>query len=127
MIFMNLVCYQISHGWPIFVSQNPNVIHFNSLLEAELAAMQGKQFVAKEKYEVAILMSGRRGLLHDTAVAHERFSGYYLELGDTENASYHMNMAVKGYEEWGALAKVNHVKEKYPEYFRPPTEINVDA
>ena len=103
------------------------MIHYNALLEAELAALNGNKYVAKEKYEVAILMSGRRGLLHDCAVAHERFSGYYMELGDTENAAYQLNEAVKLYEEWGAFGKSNHVKRKYPEYFRPPTEIMMDT
>jgi histidine kinase len=88
-------------------------------------ALNGKTHEAKVKYEVAILISGRRGLIQDRALAHERFGEYYLELEDQNEANYQMHKAVELYEEWGALAKCRQLRQKYSESFRPPAAIEV--
>lgn len=90
-------------------------------------ALNGKTHEAKAKYEVAILLSGRRGLLQDRALAHERFGEYYLELDNQHEATYQMNKAVELYEEWGALAKCHQLRGRYPDSFRPPSSIELST
>lgn len=42
---------------------NPNISHYDSLMDAEKAAWQGRAFAAKQKYEIAILLPARGGML----------------------------------------------------------------
>lgn len=60
---------------------NPNVKHYDALLDAELAAIQGRWSIARNRYEVAILFAGRQGFVHEQALAHERYAGQGLQHG----------------------------------------------
>jgi hypothetical protein len=64
--------------------QNPNVVHLKVFVDAEWLSLKGKQVEAIKKYEVTIMMAGRRGLLQDRAKAHELFSGFWTSIGDTK-------------------------------------------
>jgi predicted ATPase len=102
---------------------NPNVTHHESLLEAELAALNGNWIVARTKYDVAIVLAGRRGFTHEQALAHERFAETCLRQGDIDDAMYHFNKAITLYEEWGAAAKVRHLRDMHTKLLSPPSEI----
>jgi hypothetical protein len=69
-------------------------------------SLKGKQVEAiKYIYEVTIMMAGRRGLLQDRAKALELFSGFWVSIGDTKQAGYHIIVkVVELYKEWGAIA-----------------------
>ena len=86
--------------------QNPNIQHYDALIDAELAGLAGDSHLAKKQYEVAIILAGRRGFICDKALAHERFGGHALHLGDLNDALYHFERAIALYQEWGAHAKV---------------------
>jgi hypothetical protein len=62
----------------VYVCQhNPNVVHLKeALVDAEWLSLKRKQEEAIQKYEVAIMMAGRIGLLQDRAKAHELFNGF---------------------------------------------------
>jgi hypothetical protein len=40
-------------------------------------------------------------VLFCTGGAHELFSGFWISIGDTKEAGYHIVKAVELYEEWG--------------------------
>jgi hypothetical protein len=93
---------------------NPNVSHYKSLLEAEWAAFKGNRFGAIRHYELAILWAARNGYLHDAGLATERFGTFYWTvLGDREHAAYQIGQSIKYWGEWGAVAKVRHLQEKF--------------
>jgi hypothetical protein len=103
---------------------NPNVKHYDSLLDAEWMALKGNKFVAIKHYEVAILVSARGGYHHDAALATERLGDYYLTvMSDREMATYQIGESIKFWGEWGAMAKVAHLQEKYADLMPKPTDI----
>ena len=98
-------------GW---VSKgNPNVQHYESLLEAELASINGKPFiVAAKHYECAILLAGRLGFTNDYALAHERFGDHCYRSGDAEGGKAHYEIAGMSYEKWGAMAVLDLLQKR---------------
>lgn len=103
---------------------NPNVAHFERLLQAELLAYQGKIYLAKNAFEAGTVLAARGGFIHDSAFASERFGEFLLEaMGDEENAVYKFKAALSLYEEWGAVAKVEHLRSKYESWLSVPTTI----
>jgi hypothetical protein len=93
---------------------NPNVQHYESLLEAELASMsRGKPFiVAAKHYDCAIMLAGRLGLANDCGLAQERFGDHFLRHGDSEGAKIQYRAAMECYDKWGAQTKVELLRTK---------------
>lgn len=102
-------------------------MHYESMMDAELAALAGDLHVATKHYEVAILLAGRRGFMNDRALAHERFGEYVLSRGDTSDALYHFDRAIQLYRDWGAHAMIKTLKAKHTELLKPPSEIKLLA
>ena len=105
---------------------NPNVKHCESLLEAELAALNGRKHVAKKHYEVAAILAGRGGFVRDAALANERYGEFLLEdMCDREDAAFRFQEAIKLYLEWEARAKAELLSAKYGYLWStPPKEIS---
>jgi hypothetical protein len=105
----------------------PNVTHFEKFLEGELAAFKGNKFVAKNHFEAASVLAARYGFIQDAAFANERLGEFLLEdLDDEENSVYKLKEAIKLYDEWGAHAKAQQVRQKYEGILnRPPSSISV--
>jgi hypothetical protein len=102
---------------------NPNVQHYDALLKAEFASLEGKGPRAKLHYETAILLCGRRGVRNVWALAHQRRGEFYLREGNDEDALYDINNAIRLYEDWGAKAKVEQLKAKHKKLIGHPSEI----
>lgn len=101
---------------------NPNMIHYDSLLEAELAVVEKRSHFARKHYEAAVLLAARKGFVHDHALISERYGEFlYFQLGDRREAEYRIGEAIKLYEEWGAAAKVKQIEEKYAALWKPQT------
>ena len=79
-------------------------MQYRALLDAEWAAYNKKHDEAVHTYNVAVLMSERRGLVHDAALANQRISDRYRRVGNHAKAREHMDQAKAMYTEWGALA-----------------------
>ena len=93
---------------------NPNVIHYDRLLDAERAALDGKSNAALQHYQSAVSLAARGGFVHDAALANERYAEYLLhDLSDRQEATFYFEEAIKFYSEWGALKKVDLLREKY--------------
>ena len=95
---------KIIHG--LVKKGNPNVVHYLDLLEAELAALDGKNDKAEEKYKLALAVSATNGLVQDKALSHELASAYFDKKGDEYWRNYHLGKCKECYTEWGATALV---------------------
>lgn len=91
---------------------NTNFLHMDHLLDGEYAALKGRLKDAKKCYIKAIALAARQGLIHEQAVAYERFGDYMLECGDVDEAEYRWNCAMELCSEWGAGAKVDQLRSK---------------
>jgi len=102
-----------------FRGGNPNVEHYDMLLDAEDAALSRAHAKAKKLYLDAISLASKMGYLHHAALFNERYSDFLQhEVKDEEKAVHYLNEAIRFYEQWGAtkklkiLEKVNILVEK---------------
>ena len=92
---------------------NPNLSHYEAILDAEWYASHGKKTEAIRCYQNAILYSARGGHQPEAAIASERLGAFYLSIGDQEHASYRLSEAIKYFRSWGALAVVIDRETRY--------------
>ena len=99
---------------------NINCRHMLKIFDAERAVVRGKASEkVKKKYDEAIKTAGRSGCRQDSALANELAGEYYVYFAsapDTFWAKHYLGCALRLYEEWEAHAKVDQMKETYPEY-----------
>lgn len=108
---------------------NPNVRHYDFLMDAECAALNGKLDAAESYYRDAIVSATRQGHIHESAFASERYGEFLLSEGkDPEDARHQLARAVRLYDEWGAARKASLLREMYQDLLLPqkPTEVVVD-
>eukprot|EP00977_Amphora_coffeiformis_P012111 scaffold2989_cov184-Amphora_coffeaeformis.AAC.7 len=102
----------------------PNVSYYDALLEAEYAACQGRKFLARQKYDIAIVISARGGLLLDAGFAAERLGEYLLEIGEpNDDALFQLKRAAQYYEEIGAHGKASQLLRKHSGLVSLPDQI----
>lgn len=102
----------------------PNVSHLDALLDAESAAFQGKKFVAKQKYEGAVAIAARSGVLLYAGFAAERFGEYLLEMEyPKDDVMFHLDRAVQYYREAGAHGKANRLEQKHVDLRPLPDQV----
>ena len=103
---------------------NPNVRRYDELLKAEFASLDGKGTRAERHYEKAIILCGRRGMRNVWALAHQRRGEFHLREGNDDDALYDINNTIRLYEDWGAKAKAEQLKEKYGKLLGQLSEIS---
>jgi hypothetical protein len=103
---------------------NPNAIHYDRLLDAEKAALDGKSKAAQKNYQSAVVMAARGGFVHDAALANERYGEFLLhDMSDTQEAVFPFEEAIMLYSEWGASKKVELLREQYSYLWPHPTSL----
>ena len=103
---------------------NPNVKHYDLLLEAENATLKGNLEEAERNYQSSILCATHQGHIHESALASERY-GYFVlnERKDKEEARHKFDEAIRRYDEWGAKNKANVLREIHSDLWHPPEQI----
>jgi predicted ATPase len=97
---------------------NPNLQHWKALLDAEFAVIHGREKVAIKKFQHAVDLANEGGYIHDAALANELWGTYLLEVtGDKQEAEIKVRTAVTQCIRWGALAKAQRIKERFPSFF----------
>lgn len=100
---------KLIRGW--LKGGNINVVHSMHLLSAEHAVLKGNKTTAEEQFKSAVAGASTSGFLQDRGLAHELSGRYYAAQGDTYWARYHLEQAEQSFTDWGATAKVEHVRE----------------
>lgn len=101
---------KILRGWA--KKGNMNVVHYVHLVEAQLAALEGKNNKAEEKYKLAIASATRNGFIQDRALMHELASEHFSITKNNYWKDYHFDSAIKSYTDWGASIKVAQLESK---------------
>lgn len=81
------------------------------MAEAELAVVNGKSQKAEESFKSAITVASRNGFVQDRALSHELASQMFASKGDDYWKNYHLDNAIRYYEEWGASVKASQLKK----------------
>ncbi|MEG4444572.1 AAA family ATPase [Microcoleus sp. AT9_B5] len=92
-----------------------NHLHKFYLVEAEKHRILGEKVEAIEMYDKAIALAKENEYINEEALAHELAAKFYFSWGKEKIARTYMTDAYYAYMRWGALAKVKHLEEKYPQ------------
>ncbi|HEY9695576.1 MAG TPA: AAA family ATPase [Oculatellaceae cyanobacterium] len=92
-----------------------NHLHKFYLVEAERHRVRGEKVEAIEMYDRAIALAKENEYTNEEALAYELAAKFYLSWGKQSIARTYMTDAYYAYIRWGALAKVKHLEEKYPQ------------
>jgi PAS domain S-box-containing protein len=92
------------------------------LVEAEIARITGNFSEASRLFDEAIRSAEDNGFIFLAALASELAAKCCLARGILKGAGHYLGDALFFYQKWGALGKVNALKEKYGPVilFRPP-------
>ncbi|MCK5525135.1 MAG: AAA family ATPase [Thiomargarita sp.] len=90
--------------------------HKYDLIEAEKARVLGREIEAIDWYERAMKGANENGYLQEEALAYELAAEFYLERSMEKFAQTYMREAHYRYQQWGALAKVNDLETRYPQW-----------
>lgn len=91
--------------------------HKVDLVEAELAAYQGKQHQALHAYEKAMNHARNHDFLFEEALAFELSARFHFAKKQVQIAQFYLRNAQNAYQRWGAKAKVDDLKKRYLEVF----------
>ena len=91
-----------------------NYLHKALLIEAEIAKCKDEFETATSLYDQAIQEAKTQKFIHHAAIAAELAGEYYLSKSRHKLAVIYLNDALKFYSKWGADAKVEWMKQKYP-------------
>ncbi|MDA1354215.1 MAG: AAA family ATPase, partial [bacterium] len=95
-----------------------NFAHKLSLIQAELARINGHPSRSLTHYDNAIAHSNSQEFTHHTAIIAECAAKTCLSIGNTSGATHYLETAVSAYQEWGAIKKANQLFEHYQEYLQ---------
>ncbi|MGO4694331.1 AAA family ATPase [Paenibacillus sp. 2TAB26] len=87
----------------------------HGLIQAECNRLTGRTSAALLAYEAAISKAKEEGHGLSEAIASERLSSLYEEIGSPIGAAISLMNACMTYSDWGILAKVNQLQTKRPE------------
>jgi predicted ATPase/signal transduction histidine kinase len=97
--------------------QSPaNFQHDYELIEAEIARVSGNFDRAVEFYDRAIQTAKKAGYQQKEAIANELAGEFYLSHRQDKIARNYLKDAYCCYQNWGAIAKVRHLEEKYSHF-----------
>jgi hypothetical protein len=82
------------------------------LIQAELTHYQGDALQAQAQYYCSIVHNGQGGILLEHTLANERAGKFELELGNQSQAREYLQEAFRLYQEWGGVAKVDHLRKQ---------------
>ncbi len=91
------------------------------LVEAERSRVLGKDGEAREYYDKAIDGARANEYVNEEALAYELAGQFYLIKGNPKVAQVYLRDAHYAYQQWGALAKVKDLEERYPQFLIPKT------
>ena len=98
-----------------------NFKHKYDLVAAETARVTGNLGPAMENYEQAIKGARDNGFIHEEALANELYARFWYKRGSDGIAEIYMREARALYHQWGAGAKVSHLENRYPQWFKTQT------
>ncbi|MCP4756639.1 MAG: AAA family ATPase [Proteobacteria bacterium] len=92
-----------------------NFLHKSLLMAAETARVDDNGTKAADLYNRAIQSAQENKYLQNEALGNELAARHYLARGMGKIAQAYLKEAYACYLDWGATAKVNHLKKDYPE------------
>ena len=96
-----------------------NYLHKQLMIAAERARIEGDVGGAMDMYERAALAASASGFVRDETLINELCARFHLLAGRRKVARPYMTEAYHGYLRWGAVAKAEHLADRYPHLVSP--------
>jgi predicted ATPase/signal transduction histidine kinase/CheY-like chemotaxis protein len=93
-----------------------NFQHKWYVVEAERARVLGQYREARELYDHAIALAQADEFVQEEALANELAGKFYLARGQHHVARHYLYDAHYAYQRWGAVAKVQDLEARYPQF-----------
>lgn len=90
-----------------------NFLHKFLLVEAEIARLEYKNWKAAKLYDEAITESKKNEFIQNEALSNELAGRFWNYKKNTHTAKEYINSAIKRYESWGAVRKIESLKSTY--------------
>lgn len=103
-----------------------NFLTFHCLLEAEMARISG-QLEAIDLYDQAIAFAKENEFTQNVALGNELAARFWLTKGKEEFAQIYLKKAHYAYQQWGALAKVKDLENRYPQWLPMKPEVQKES
>lgn len=87
-----------------------------SLIEAEIARLEGRELDAERLYEVAIRSAHEQGFVQNEGLGNEHAARFHAVRGFGTIADAYAHRAHSCYVKWGADAKVRQLEKTYPHF-----------
>lgn len=95
---------------------NPNVQYFDVFFAAEQLALDKKLDEAQTKYKAAIKMATDTRHCHHVGLLNERYADFLFDFcSKVEESKRALKIAIKWYNDWGAVGKVKELEGKLSE------------
>jgi len=94
-----------------------------TLVSAEIARIQGREFEAERLYEQAIRSAHENGFVQNEGLAYEVAARFYAALEFETFSNAYLQNARACYVRWGADGKVRQMDLKYPHLVPPPDRL----
>jgi histidine kinase len=104
-----------------------NITHRVCLIEACIFEIEQKFTEAEASFAKGIKLAEKEGYMNDVAVGLENFARYWFRRDNEPIASMYFKKAYLAYEKWGAVAKMEQMKEKYYEFLLPDETPNLQS
>lgn len=89
---------------------NPNIEHYELLLDAEHAALKSSNYEKADRlYQASIKSAVKIGHLMHSGLCNERYSDFLSHTGSS-GAAFQLSEAIRFYKQWGAVGKVDQLK-----------------
>ncbi|MEG4119801.1 AAA family ATPase [Microcoleus sp. N9_B4] len=105
------------HKWAHYAPANYQ--HKLDMIYGEQHRVLGNKAEAIDFYDLAIAGAKENEYLQEEALANELAAKFYWEWGKEKVAASYMQEAYYCYARWGALAKVEHLEQSYPQLLQP--------
>jgi len=106
-----------------------NHLHRLTLLDAELAAFEGRELDAINGFDAAIEQAGVHPFPQDVALAYERAAMFHLGAGRRGVGRVYLEEALAGWSRWGATAKADQLRRQHGAALpdRPGASLDLDT
>ncbi|MCB1141447.1 MAG: AAA family ATPase [Leptospiraceae bacterium] len=92
-----------------------NYLHKFLLVEAEVAALEYKNWKSAKLYDESISEARRNGFIQIEALANELAGKFWIKKKNFRFAQEYLISAYHCYESWGAVAKYENLKSQHPD------------
>ncbi|MEO0769196.1 MAG: ATP-binding protein, partial [Cyanobacteria bacterium J06649_4] len=95
-----------------------NIEHKCLILEGEKARLNRQWAIASEKYDRAIALANQNRYHYEAAFAGELAAQLFIDWEKPRLAKEYLTESYISYERWGAIAKLKHLEQAYPSFFK---------